>query len=75
MARDGDAWLASVTLLAAQSDVIAAGELPVVLASSGHNGGIVSEPGHPHRHYRIGHRPPGDHHMDPDTWLARHDGV
>jgi len=44
-----------------------------VLASSGHNGGIVSEPGHPHRHYRIGHRPAGDLYMDPDTWLARHD--
>ncbi len=48
-------------------------DMHFVLASSGHNGGIVSEPGHPHRHYRIGHRPAGDLYMDPDTWLARHD--
>ena len=40
-----------------------------VLANGGHNAGIVSEPGHPHRHYRIygqdGHN--GFH--DPDGWL------
>ncbi|WP_371055665.1 PHA/PHB synthase family protein [Rhodosalinus sp. K401] len=44
-------------------------DMRFVLTSSGHNGGIVSEPGHPHRHYRIGHRAPGAHYMDPDTWL------
>ncbi|KPP88560.1 MAG: polyhydroxyalkanoate synthase [Rhodobacteraceae bacterium HLUCCO07] len=43
-----------------------------LLTSSGHNGGIVSEPGHPRRHYRIGHRKPGALYMDPDTWLASH---
>nr|WP_245926858.1 alpha/beta fold hydrolase [Breoghania corrubedonensis] len=40
-----------------------------VLANGGHNAGIVSEPGHQHRHYRIygqdGHN--GFH--DPDGWL------
>ncbi|WP_238364343.1 PHA/PHB synthase family protein [Mesobacterium pallidum] len=41
-----------------------------VLTSSGHNGGILSEPGHPHRHYRIGHRDAGARYVDPDTWLA-----
>ncbi len=30
-----------------------------VLTSGGHNAGIVSEPGHPHRHYRIRERPFG----------------
>ncbi len=29
-------------------------DLVFVLTSGGHNGGIVSEPGHRHRHYRIG---------------------
>jgi len=45
-------------------------ELDFVLASSGHNGGIVSEPGHPHRHFRASRRMPGDLYCDPDTWLA-----
>jgi polyhydroxyalkanoate synthase len=31
-------------------------DLRFVLTSAGHNGGILSEPGHRHRHYRIGHR-------------------
>ncbi|MFZ4605889.1 MAG: PHA/PHB synthase family protein [Caulobacter sp.] len=35
------------------------GALTFVLASGGHNAGIVSEPGHPHRHYRIGTRAVG----------------
>ncbi|MDR9392853.1 PHA/PHB synthase family protein [Roseovarius sp. SYSU LYC5161] len=44
-------------------------DMHFVLASGGHNGGIVSEPGHPHRHYRTGHRAPGDQYMSPETWL------
>jgi polyhydroxyalkanoate synthase len=44
-------------------------DMRFVLTSGGHNGGIVSEPGHRGRHYRIGHRPPGALYMDPDTWL------
>ncbi len=47
-------------------------DLTVVLTKGGHNGGILSPPGHPDRHYRIGHRPPGAHYIDPDAWLARH---
>lgn len=30
-------------------------DITFVLASGGHNAGIISEPGHPHRHYQIGH--------------------
>ncbi|WP_101068350.1 PHA/PHB synthase family protein [Roseovarius salinarum] len=50
-------------------------DMRFVLTSSGHNGGIVSEPGHPRRHYRVGHREPGALYMDPDTWLARHEPI
>jgi polyhydroxyalkanoate synthase len=45
-------------------------DLRFVLTSGGHNGGILSEPGHPRRHYRVGHRPDGAHYIDPDTWFA-----
>ena len=41
-----------------------------VLTSGGHNAGIVSEPGHKGRHYRISHRPPDAQYVDPETWLA-----
>ncbi|THD74114.1 alpha/beta fold hydrolase [Thalassobius vesicularis] len=51
------------------------GDLTFVLVKGGHNGGIVSEPGHPHRHYRKGHRAPNALYMDPDTWLASHDKI
>ena len=50
-------------------------DLQFVLTSSGHNGGIVSEPGHRGRYYRIGHRKAGSLYMDPDTWLATHEQV
>lgn len=43
-------------------------ELTFVLTSGGHNGGILSEPGHPHHHYRIGARAPGDLYNAPDAW-------
>jgi polyhydroxyalkanoate synthase len=45
-------------------------DLTFVLTSGGHNGGILSEPGHPRRHYRVDQRPEGAHYVDPDTWLA-----
>lgn len=48
-----------------------------VLTKGGHNSGIVSEPGHPKRHYAMGTRKPGDRYLDPDSWLAsvaRRDG-
>ncbi|NBD28825.1 MAG: alpha/beta fold hydrolase [Alphaproteobacteria bacterium] len=48
-------------------------DLRFTLVKGGHNGGIVSEPGHPRRHYRTGHRAPGAPYMDPDSWLAQHE--
>ncbi len=47
-------------------------DLTFVLTKGGHNTGILSEPGHPRRHYRIGHRKPGAHYQGPDRWLAAH---
>ncbi|MEZ5910607.1 MAG: alpha/beta fold hydrolase [Hyphomicrobiaceae bacterium] len=45
-------------------------EMTFVLTNAGHNAGIVSEPGHPHRHYRMSLRKPLDLYRDPDTWAA-----
>ena len=49
------------------------GELTFVLTSGGHNAGIVSEPGHPHRHFRMRVRETGGHTFGPDEW--EHDTV
>ena len=46
-------------------------DLDFVLTKGGHNGGILSEPGHPGRHYRISHRPAGALYIGPDGWLDR----
>lgn len=45
-------------------------DLTFALTSGGHNAGVVSEPGHPHRHYRIRHRPRGALYVGPDAWLG-----
>lgn len=45
-------------------------DLTFVLTKGGHNTGILSEPGHKGRHYRISHRPAGAHYVGPDAWLA-----
>jgi len=46
------------------------GEITFVLASGGHNAGIVSEPGHANRHYAIGRRAKGRRFAGPEEWLA-----
>ena len=45
-----------------------ADEVTFLLTSDGHNAGIVSEPGHPRRHYRIATHQEGDRYVDPETW-------
>ena len=45
--------------------------LTFVLTNGGHNAGIVSEPGHAHRRYRVATRRPGDRYLAPDAWLER----
>lgn len=46
-------------------------EVTFVLTSGGHNRGIVSEPGHPGRSYRMGTRKEKDPYIDPESWTAR----
>lgn len=50
-------------------------DLTFVLTKGGHNGGIISEPGHVGRDFRIGHRPMGAAYEAPDHWLANHTPV
>jgi len=45
-------------------------DVAFVLTSGGHNAGIVSEPGHAHRHFRIRNKTKDDPYIDPDHWLA-----
>jgi polyhydroxyalkanoate synthase len=45
-------------------------DLTFVLTEGGHNSGILSEPGHKGRHYRISYRPAGALYVGPDAWLA-----
>ncbi|WP_317205395.1 PHA/PHB synthase family protein [Janthinobacterium sp.] len=52
-------------------------EITFVLTSGGHNAGIVSEPGHPRRHYQMQTRPYGGPYVAADAWAAaapRHEG-
>lgn len=48
-----------------------------ILAAGGHNAGIVSEPGHPHRSYQIDSVEAGHGWTEPEAWVAKapqHDG-
>ena len=45
-------------------------EVTFLLTSGGHNAGIVSEPGHPHRTYQVATKQAGENYLDPDTWQA-----
>jgi polyhydroxyalkanoate synthase len=52
-------------------------ELAFALTNGGHNAGIVSEPGHPNRHFAMDTRRPGEPVRNADAWLAqarRHEG-
>ncbi len=49
---------------------LADAEIRFVLTSGGHNAGIVSEPGHPDRHYRLATRAADGPWQDADAWAA-----
>jgi len=44
-------------------------EVTFLLTNGGHNAGVVSEPGHPGRHYRISSKVNGQPFLDPSTWF------
>ena len=48
-------------------NLLADTEVTFVLTSGGHNAGIVSEPGHPGRSYRLGTRKESDTYIDPES--------
>lgn len=45
-------------------------DVTFVLTSGGHNAGIVSEPGHPHRSYQIRTKDAIERQVDPQTWAT-----
>ncbi len=51
----------------------AEGDVTFVLTNGGHNAGIVSEPGHPGRHYRMATQSATATYVDPDRWLELSD--
>jgi poly[(R)-3-hydroxyalkanoate] polymerase subunit PhaC len=46
-------------------------EITFVLTNGGHNAGVLSHPGHLHRHFRIATQRHDGPYVDPDTWLTR----
>jgi polyhydroxyalkanoate synthase len=48
-----------------------AGDFTFVLTSGGHNAGVVSEPGHKHRHFCRLERKPGDLYVPPEEWQSQ----
>jgi polyhydroxyalkanoate synthase len=51
-------------------NLVSESDITFLLASGGHNAGIVSEPGHDGRHYRMGRRVSDMPYVDPETWYA-----
>ncbi|WP_407932644.1 PHA/PHB synthase family protein [Castellaniella denitrificans] len=50
---------------------LCAQDLSFVLASGGHNGGIVAPPGQAHAQFRLAQRKLGQSYRSPESWMAR----
>ena len=48
-------------------------DVTFLLTNGGHNAGIVSEPGHPRRRYRMATTKHDERYTDPDSWFAETD--
>ena len=55
-----------------QINVLADADVTFLLTNGGHNAGIVSEPGHKGRHYRVATLKGGEPYLDPESWFYRH---
>ena len=51
-------------------NLLADTDVTFLLTSGGHNAGIISEPGHPHRHFRIGTKRHNSSYVAPDEWFS-----
>lgn len=49
-------------------NLVADTEVTFLLTSGGHNAGIISEPGHPNRRFRMSRWQAGERYVDPDLW-------
>ncbi|HJV87940.1 MAG TPA: alpha/beta fold hydrolase [Noviherbaspirillum sp.] len=50
-------------------------DITFLLTNGGHNAGIVSEPGHKGRHYRMAHSPSGSNYIDAENWYLSNEPV
>ena len=48
-------------------------DITFLLTNGGHNAGIISEPGHPNRKYRIATTLKEENYTDPQSWLAKNE--
>ena len=50
--------------------LLADADITFVLTNGGHNAGVLSEPGHEHRHFRMAVHRHGEQYVDPESWVA-----
>ncbi|MFO1302179.1 MAG: alpha/beta fold hydrolase [Burkholderiales bacterium] len=54
-----------------KAHLLLGGDLTFVLTTGGHNAGVVSEPGHRNRSYRIATRLAEGRYLDPEAWVEQ----